>query len=573
MAPIGPPQNSGRKDTRGLPEGYDPHMLYEYRYHVAKENASGLEKFAYQYLPKEFIKSSAFAIDPTGPFKVAPGVITPANRTKVRQTASVLNRRQVHITRNVTSFAPRRNYGGVSGCNSPFIETIAPVQPDGYFDLRQQEPFPDVLHDTTSRTRLMGSKQGTLDYFKGFINSPSRRVSTHIVYDNVYNAFEYPPTDPCIVLAGGTAHDHNGGTDVHTNATVGAGAFLLSSSFHEIRNREQLYNTGLMQANAVNLLKGWSPFNRETTLFRNLVELRDIPRSVLQLQSTLRNLKTVFSSLATSTRLRKIVFDLKRTSKDIPNEYLSYHFGWKQTWKDVNELLASPGKISKRVKFLIDRSGKPTTFRSKRSFVSGASGVSAFDYEQFGDEYAQAYSSRVERTSELRLVINSTFDFPPPTGMRFFWREYYKRLGIEPRVTDVYNLVPWTWLVDWFTGLGNYVELIDNINHDPSLINWGMLSCHTAGKYITDYTSKSDRYYLSSVNGEAHNEGQPSRVSNPHTSVYDFECHTRSDVATILDVKTTAEPSTMTAYQQSIIGALLSQRLDFSRKGGFKPRS
>lgn len=572
MAPIEPPEGP-RFDTRGLPEGYDPHMLYEYRYHVAKEKASGLEKFAYLYIPKELIKSSAFAIDPTGPFKVSPGVITPANRTKVRQTATVSNRRQVFLSRNVTSFAPRRNYGGVGGCNSSFTEDYSPVQPSGAFDIRQQEPFPDVLHDTTGRTRLMGSKQGTLDYFKGFINSPPRRVSTVYAYDNVYNLYEYPVTDPCIAIAGGTAHDHTGGFDTHTNATIGAGAFLLSSSFQEMKLREQTYNTGLMQANAINLLKGWSPFNRETTLFRNIVELRDIPRSVLQLQRTVKNFSKLFSSLATSTRLRKIIFDVKRSSKDIPSEYLSYHFGWKQTWKDVNELLASPAKISKRVKFLIDRSGKPTTFRSKRSFVSGASGVSAFDYEQFGDEYSQMYSSRVERTSELRLVINSTFDFPPPTDMRFFWREYYKRLGIEPRVTDVYNLVPWTWLVDWFTGLGNYVELIDNINHDPSLINWGMLSCHSAGRYITDYTSKSDRYYLRTVNNVSYNEGQPTHVSNPHCSVFDFECHTRSDVATILDVKTTAEPSSMTAYQQSILGALLSQRLDFSRKGGFKPRS
>lgn len=32
-------------DTRGLPVGYDPHKLYEYRYDTLIKNSSGLESF------------------------------------------------------------------------------------------------------------------------------------------------------------------------------------------------------------------------------------------------------------------------------------------------------------------------------------------------------------------------------------------------------------------------------------------------------------------------------------------------------------------------------------------------
>lgn len=81
------PKVSVRKDTRGLPEGYDPHKLYEYRRDLIVDKATGLESFLYKYIPWSVIKSFAIAIDPFHQFKVAPGVITPANRVKYRQTA------------------------------------------------------------------------------------------------------------------------------------------------------------------------------------------------------------------------------------------------------------------------------------------------------------------------------------------------------------------------------------------------------------------------------------------------------------------------------------------------------
>jgi len=549
-------------------------MLYEYRFQKLKDNpASALEWFLYKYIPNGLIKSFAFAIDPTGPFKVAPGVITNENRTKYRAVASVLQLRRVRYQRHVTAFASGVNYSGIGGCTAPY--TIPTGFRDDYSQgLVNQVPLPDILRDTSSRTRLMGSKQGTLTMFKGFVNSPSRTVAD--LHSNNSEFYSTPgPFDSCIA-AGGSSTYKDGGSDNRYSIIDGAGATLSLNTYNSLREHEIAYNVGLSQANIISLLKGWSPFNRDYTLFRNLAELRDIPKSIASLTRSVQDLRSLYVSLAKSPSTRKIVFDLKAVAKDIPNEYLSYHFGWKQTYKDVVDLLNAPYKLSKRLNFLIARSGKPTTFRSKREFVSGESGVSGFDYEYLRDEYPPPsgadYSSRISRESELRLVINATFDFPPISSVRFRNDLWIKRLGIEPRVTDVYNLVPWTWLVDYFTGLGNYVELIDNINHDPSLINWGVITCVSKGKLTTDFQSNSNRSYYHYVNN-VKTEDTFNRVANRHTSIYDYVCETRRDVATILDVKTTSEPSSLTTYQKSIIGALLAQRLDHSRKGTFRPTS
>jgi hypothetical protein len=197
----------------------------------------------------------------------------------------------------------------------------------------------------------------------------------------------------------------------------------------------------------------------------------------------------------------------------------------------------------------------------KRNFSFSELGTPAFDYSPVAPfEFSILQENRTEWDSELRLVINSTFDFPPVNEVSFRNKDFLDRIGLIPRPTDLYNLVPWTWLVDWFTGLGNYVELIDQINRDQNVINWGMITCDTTGRLISEYQSKTRRTQHRSVNFV----GLPDSfldIENRHTSTFNFELQILRDVATILDVKLTSKPSSLTAYQQSILGSLLAQRL------------
>jgi hypothetical protein len=230
------------------------------------------------------------------------------------------------------------------------------------------------------------------------------------------------------------------------------------------------------------------------------------------------------------------------------------------------DLLTLPEKTSKKINFLIRRSGKATTLRSKREFLSATGeGVSGFVYDTSEYEIALAQPftwSRVERVSQVQLVVNCTWDFPPSNSVEFKRHVFAERIGLEPRVTDFYNLIPFTWLVDWFTGLGNYVELIDTINHDPSLINWGMISCKSTGSLITEISTATNIVTETRINNSFASSSTVQKI-NKHQSRFDYECIKRSDVYTILDVKLTSVPSTLTAYQMSILGALIAQRAKF----------
>lgn len=551
-----------RLDTRGLPEGYDPHKLYEYRLDTLAKNSSGLESFVYKLMPYSVIRSLAFAIDPTAPFKVSGSRITPANRTRYRATASVLQVGSFKRKRIFSGFEPQVNYGGVSICWSPYkkMTGFTDIVGSGTFT---QAVLPDRVKDTTRRTRLVGSDQGTFEKFKGHVNSPSRTIR-RITEERSLIFTTTATNEPACSNVGGTRQGNAGSKEVMETSFTPFGATLSLQSFNQLRDGEINFCLSLCQKHAVSMLKSVEPMAGDYTLFRNTVELRDVPRSVKQLLQTTTDLRKLYLSLRHSPKLRKVVFNLKGLAKDVPNEYLSYHFGWKQLWRDLNDLLALPEKASKKVNFLMSRSGKPTTLRSKRIIPSATgTGVSGFEYQQTADDYSLNTESRIERTSEVRLVVNRTWDFPPINSAEFKRHVFAQRTGIEPRITDVYNLIPWTWLLDWFTGLGNYIDLIETINsRDSGIINWGMISCVTTGRLITEFSSQSTSWQDTFVDN-THVSGSEYYTKNRHTSTYEYECHTRSDVATILDVKLTSVPSTLTPYQMSILGALLAQRSKF----------
>jgi hypothetical protein len=556
------PSEGSRLDTRGLPEGYDPHQFYEYRHETLVRNAEGIESFIYKYIPWKYLKSFAIALDPTYPFKVAPRSITPENRTRKRSVDSVLNQRQFVDKKFNYSWTQTPNYQGQTFCNSPTNDHYSEFRSEGISVASPQQPLVDEAIDTTSRTRLIGSEQGTMRLFKSYINSPARTVrqvnSARAIYPGTFN--------PSCAAVGGRQDQDFTGYETRAQTSRPTSAVLSPSSLSTLKAMEYTYIEGLISKNAVSMFKDWSPNKRSSTLFRNVVELRDIPRSIASLTNTLLDLRRL-ETLLRSERLRDIVFDLKRTSKHIPDEYLSFHFGWKQTYKDVMDLIALPETLSKKYSFLIQRAGKPTTFRLKRNFPSRLSvGLPAFSYDNTNLEYATLHETVLERDTEIRLVINATFDFPPLNVVTLRSGGLLDRMGLVPRPTDIYNLIPWSWLVDWFTGLGNYVELIDNMAREDNLVNWGMITGKTTGKLITRRTSKVDNTATTSVN----NVGVGTVVTTVpyvHESTLHYECQVRKDAAAALSVKTTSGMN-LTPYQLSILGALLSQR-----KGSFTPRS
>lgn len=547
-----------RKDTRGLPEDMDPRNFYEYRYTSNLKTATGLESLILKLIPLSIHKSVVFAIDPLRDFKVAPHRITPSNRNRIRAVESVLLKRTQHRVFRSLVLQQKPNFANIQVCWSPGLDQRSEAFAEATDELTTQPVLISEINDTTRRTRLLGSLQGTMDSFQGYVNSPPRTVRRVYRSHYVYHATE--PLGASCAMAGGTANARAEGQESHVSDIGPTGAVLSSSVYNNLRTGEKAYLEAEIANRVLSMFKDWSPNRRDYTLFRNLVELKDLPRGIMSIQNTVRDFRALFATLGSKPKLRDSIFNLEKLSSNVPKEYVSYHFGWKLLVKDVKDLLALPEKLSKKYAFLIRRAGKPTNFRTKRNFSSALTvGVSGFDYDGSPYEYSPLTASRLERETEIRMVINATFDFPPPDAITFKSYRFWDEIGAVPRPTDLYNLIPWSWLVDWCTGLGNYVEVIDNINRDPSLINWGMITGLTKGRLITDFQSKVDATDFYSEDFVGTHTVVTTEVKN-HTSILNYECRIRKDMAAALDVNTIAAPN-LNGYQQSILGAILAQRL------------
>jgi hypothetical protein len=570
--PTSTPEQKTAKDTRGLPEGYDIERLYRYRYDTLANSATGLESFLYKIIPYSFVRSFAFAIDPTYKYKVAPDMVTAVNRTRVKATDSVLNLRSWTREIDFVSWSQLSNYKGIAFCSSPnTIYNSNPTIRQGGA-LTKQFPIPNRIKDTSVKTRPLGSERGELELFKSYINSPPR-VS-------IYRNNGWQRSVPGITIGddckaqGGIPDFEVGSNETWTTTFRPTAATLSESTFEAFRDKEVSFCDSVTKRLLPNMLLNQMPFKRQYSLARNIAELKDLPASIAQARQTSIDLKAVWNSLAGSPKVRAQVFDLSnKAASNLPGEYLSYHFGWKQLHKDLADLVDLPEKLSKKLNFLIQRSNKQTTFRKIQESVSGESGVSGFVYDYLDREWDQTHSSRIERKHKTTLVVNGVFDFPPINQVALRQRFFADQIGLIPRFIDVYNIIPWTWLIDWFTGLGNYLELIEETNHDPRLINWGMITTHTVGKLVTDFrytNATQETFYLNNV------KVSPDAATNRsllHTSVLSYECRTRRNVAGVPGLEATSIPESLSGYRASILGALLAQRVDNSGKGTFRPRS
>jgi hypothetical protein len=317
----------------------------------------------------------------------------------------------------------------------------------------------------------------------------------------------------------------------------------------------------LLGPETTKLLPKIGPEARRYTLFRNLAELKDIPRAVLQLRGTINDLLAAYHSVPLG--LKEKIFSLKALSGDIPKEYLGYHFGWKQTYKDIMDLLALPEKLAKEVNFLISRNGKPTTYRASRKFPGIRSTTPGFsDYLTDGIWFpaAPSLTTYVERNHQVRVVINSIFDFPT-VGVPSLQRKYMlKKIGLIPTISDFYDLVPWSWLVDWFTGLGDYVHAVDYVNSDPSMINYGFATIVTDIGINTHFRVPVKDQHEMIISGGGHSITSSTQNLN-HVSHADIRIQARKNLANVRDdVSVTSDMSTLTLYQQSILGALIASR-------------
>lgn len=498
-------------------------------------NAVGIEKSIYQLFGPDFIGSLAFALDPMSSFAFEGGLISYWNRSRVLSWTpgrSSRSYQDIYLTDTYKNYyddlTPAKTFHFV-GHESEVPDRVATL------------PYPgedSVILDTTVKSRGPDSPFGMLQMsiWSADGTGPSELILRE---RDDFSSDEHPELITREVRQTIRAYE---GPIARPNGSTNSPSYNMESYAWDTLNKEVL-----------GMLPSCLASKRLFNTFYNIAELKDIPQMI----AGLKELASISRRLLREKDLSKTRF-----SDLVGNQYLNAQFGVLSVEQAALQLLKLPAKAAKRMNYLIRRNGKITTGRATRKYKvdSPLGDVPSFEYDL--PTWAEFLGSSTSSTMniELRMAISQTLRFPEAAVPELSDSNYRRLLGLTPTISDIYNLIPWSWMIDWFGGLGDYIDVMDAINADTSLINYGFMT------FVSDETLNhkcrigvTDRF-TTSVGGNVLSEELNDKLYYSESS-YKRRFHMRVDMSYLDGVKTYGKnwQGNLSAYQGSILGALLSK--------------
>lgn len=156
---------------------------------------------------------------------------------------------------------------------------------------------------------------------------------------------------------------------------------------------------------------------------------------------------------------------------NVSNYWLALQFGWKPLLNDIRNMVRSQMNGQERLKQLLRDNGRPV--RRKILMFDTISG----EYEAIVQSYStiqpvfvtQYYDSapklRERSYDQDRVWASARFRYwlpPGPQDVQWRARMMARIFGLNPSPSVVYNAIPWSWLIDWYTNVGDVLENLDS---------------------------------------------------------------------------------------------------------------
>jgi hypothetical protein len=202
------------------------------------------------------------------------------------------------------------------------------------------------------------------------------------------------------------------------------------------------YSPGIWGAQAYNRMKPTTPnFNLGNAAY----ELRELPSMV-----------------------RGGFLDPKHPLKSIGDYWLALKFGWEPLLRDCINLFITQQTIERRLKQLLKDNGRPVRrkvmiydtstdpARGQRSDI-----IQTFLPGLVTQYYAAPYTQAAKAWDFDRVWASAQFRYWLPEGPQDInWTRAMKArlFGLYPAPSVIWNALPWTWLIDWFGGVGDVLE-------------------------------------------------------------------------------------------------------------------
>lgn len=212
------------------------------------------------------------------------------------------------------------------------------------------------------------------------------------------------------------------------------------------------------------------PDRPDATLAIFLGELRDFPR---QFEAKARNFK------------------------DGGSLYLNYQFGWVPFIYDLRRLYQAQRRLANRLAQLKRDNGRP--IRRRLQLVNDSTEETQYDGASSGFMHPPlsfyAYRSpdyvRSTLTSTNRVWFAGRFRYWVPNIDTRDWSDHAKNalFGGIPGPDVIWELLPWSWLIDWFSNMGDVFSNISSHAIDNMAADYAFIMRETTRCWTTVTTS------------------------------------------------------------------------------------
>lgn len=147
------------------------------------------------------------------------------------------------------------------------------------------------------------------------------------------------------------------------------------------------------------------------------------------------------------------------------NQHLNYNFGWKPFLKDVKNTFKAYANLDKRLSSFVKNADQDLQRHSRSTPVS----------KSYTTTWNPLYNANWQATLtvEYETVSAAGFRFrysvPKYSEAELFWRGWADMLGLNVTPANIWAVIPWSFVADWFVNIGKGLDTFSTDWVEPEL--------------------------------------------------------------------------------------------------------
>ncbi len=187
-------------------------------------------------------------------------------------------------------------------------------------------------------------------------------------------------------------------------------------------------------------------------------------------------------------RFRSLSSFRSYTPRKSGEDYLSWQFGFRPVIQDIYGLASSIDTADKQWRTYVKGANKLQrrhfTLPVDQSTTTTAVSLGGTIYPNLGTSLASGSASQLYRersiTSVTRFSAAYAYTVPKPdprvSALARKALQYRRQYGLDVDPVLLWNLTPWSWLIDWFVPVGNFINSVSSLSLGNTALPWAYVS-------------------------------------------------------------------------------------------------